>query len=263
MRPPWSLLSFTQLYIPLILAAACAGPQIAQKALPVGAAAPMPRPEAYLYVDQFPLEPEGTSGHLFKARLVSAGYQSVREDDGLAEDMTYTLDFQEPRVRDEVVPPFHRLAIVAGAKMVPRLQRGKEYAVTYFYHDRGMFLPPSLGVVIKNPLGRVEYFLSADEAVPPSQLPEGISLLPSRKTAYSTTRATAAGCTIQKRHFFVEVISGEARTSLAPGETKIVRTASGRYRVTLFDCSVSDTEVDCLVEDPPHFSILLEAIEFF
>jgi hypothetical protein len=263
MRPPWSLLSVTCLYILLLLAAACAGPQIAQKKLPVAAAAPMPRPEAYLYIDQFPLEPEGTDGHIFEAPLVSAGYQSVREDDGLAEDMTYTLDFQEPRLRDHEASPFHRLAIVAGAKMVPRLQRGKDFAVSYFYHDRGMFLPPSLGVVIKDDVGRVQYYLSADEAVPAAHLPEGISILPSRRTAYSTTRATAAGCTIQKRHFFVEVISGKSTTALAPGETKLVHAKLGIYRVTLFDCSVSDTEVECLVEDPPHFSLLLEATEFF
>ncbi len=263
MRPPWSLLRFQCLYISLLIAAGCAGPQIAQKALPVAASAPMPRPEAYLYVDQFPVEPEGSTGYQFRAPLVSAGYQSVREDDGIAEDMTYTLDFQNQPSPDGVASPFHRLALVAGAKMVPSLQRGKEYLVAYHYHDRGLFLPPSLGVVIRNEHGRVEYFLSADEAVPPSQFPEGIKLLPSRKTAYSTTRATAAGCSIHKRHFFVEFISGESSTPLAPGDSKNISSASGRYRVTLFDCSVSETEVDCLVEDPPHFSVLLEAIEFF
>jgi len=223
----------------------------------------MPRPEAYLYVDQFPVEPEGTEGTTFKLPLVSSGYQSVREDDGVAEDMTYTLDFQDPTIRNVKPPPFHRLAIVAGARMVPRLARNQEYRVTYFYHDRGMFLPPSLGFVIADDLGRVEYLLSADEAVPPSQLPEGLRLLPSRKTAYSTTRSTAAGCTIMKRHFFVEFIAGERKTALAPGETAIIETEAARYRATLFDCSVSDTEVDCLVEDPPHFSVLLEAVEFF
>ena len=263
MRPPRSLLSADYLYILLILGAACTGPQIAQRPLPVAAASPMPRPEAYLYIDQFPVEPEGSAGHRFSAPLVSAGYQSVREDDGIAEDMTYTLDFRAAQSETDEPQPLHRIALVAGAKMVPRLQRGTDYTVTYHYHDRGMFLPPSLGVVINDDLGRVEYFLSADEAAPLSQLPEGITLLPSRKTAYSTTRATAAGCHIQKRHFFVEFISGDTRTALAPGETKVIRSASGLYRVTLFDCSVSDTDVDCLVEDPPHFSVLLEAIEFF
>lgn len=263
MRPSWSSPSLLIAQIFLLLGASCAGPQIAQRPLPVASAAPMPRPEAYLYVDQFPREPEGTEGFRFHLPLVSAGYQSLREDDGVAEGMTYTLDFRSRVPRGDAPSPLHRLAVVAGTKMVPRLDRGEEYTVSYFYHDRGMFLPPSLGVVITDDQDRVRYLLSADEAVPPSLLPRGLRLLPSRQTAYSTTRATAAGCTIQKRHYFVEFIVGERKTSLAPGEIKEIDTESGRYRVTLFDCSVSDTEVECLVEAPPHFSVLLEAVELY
>ncbi len=262
MRPPRSIARSLLIYYVLFVAA-CAGPRIAQRPLPVGAAAPMPRPEAYLYIDQFPVEPEGTDGHSFSLPLVSEGYQSVREDDGVAEDMTYTLDFRGPPQNDKSPSATHRLAIVAGPRMTPRLSRGEEYEVTYFYHDRGMFLPASLGVVVRENAGRVLYYLSADEAVPASFLPEGIRLLPSRKTAYSTTRATAAGCTIHKRHFFVEIITDDHKSAIAPGEAKLVHTPAALYRMTLFDCSVSDTEVDCLVEDPPHFSVLIEAVELF
>lgn len=262
MRPPRSIVHPLALLL-ILLSAACAGPSIAQRPLPVGAEAPLPRPEAYLYIDQFPVEPEGTDGHRFSLPLVSQGYQSAREDDGIGEDMTFTLDFRGESARGEAPPPTHRLAIVAGPRMVPRLSRGDEHQVNYFYHDRGMFLPASLGLVVADEAGRILYFLSADEAVPADYLPDGITLMPSRKTAYSTTRATAAGCTIHKRHFFVEVTSGGRKTALAPGESRLVRTTTALYRVTLFDCSVSDTEVDCLVEDPPHFSLLLEAVEFF
>lgn len=261
MRPLRSTPSLLIQFLVINAISACSGPQIAQRELPVAARPPLPRPEVYLYVDHFPREPEGTDGVAFTLPLVKAGYQSHREDGALAQDLTYTLDFQAPLVKGKTPPPLHRVAIIAGEKMVPLLSRNQVYSVTYYYHDKGIFLPPSLGLVIKDVSGRVLYLLSADEAVPGADYPATLSVRPAQKTAFNTTRVTAAGCTIFKRHHFVEFQTANGDHSCAPGVPATLSTPDGLYRVTLFDYSVSDTEVDCLVEDPPHFSFLLEWLD--
>ncbi len=241
--------------------AACSGLHLRQHELPLGSLAPIDRPEVYLYVDQLPREPEGSDGLRFELPLESAGYQSMREDDGSREDMTYTLDFRAETDRGMPPAPLHRVAIRALERMVPSLDRQQVYRAAFFYRPRGMFLPPAQGVAIQDQDGRLLYLLSADEAVPASYLPAGMSLLPSRRTAFVSTRVTPSGCTIYKRHHFVEARLGEKAYMFSPGEERVLDTAAGTYSVTLFDYSVSDTEMECLAEDPPHFSLLIRAVD--
>jgi len=152
-----------------------------------------------------------------------------------------------------------RLALNASQAMLPRLKRGTPYRVTYFQNHRGIFLPPAQGVVVRGLDNQLLYLLSSDEAVPLSNIPEGLTITPTPRVAFRTTTVTTTGCTIQKQHHFLELTDRVRKATIAPGETRIVRTRQGKFEITVFDYSVSSDEIDCLTENPPHFTYLLRA----
>ena len=233
-------------------AVGCGGPRIVQNSLPRCETPPIERPEILVYAGEFPLEPGSSEGVSFVLPLISLGYLSDFEDEGKP---MYSFLFR-PR-RDAGDPK--RLARGAAESLRPRLRRGTPYRVTYYQNHRGIFRPPAQGVVVRSLDNLLLYLLSTDEAVPLSNIPDGLTITPTPRVAFRTTTVTTSGCTIQKEHHFIELTDRVRKATIAPGETRIVRTEEGRFEITVFDYSVSSDDIDCLTESPPHFSYLLRA----
>lgn len=243
---------------------ACSASEIEQRPLVRGAALPAARPEIYLYVDDTPYEPYGTDNMKFRGTLRSSGF-------GRGEDATETQTLFSMAFRSEADTAArangrtpddkeYRLSFSMDNKFVPNLPGGETYSVVFYFKASGMFLPPAVGVVVRDETGALVFLISCDEAVPPSQLPAGFALTNSEQTASITTALSPSGCTIQKKHRFMEVTARGRKAIIGPGEELILPVLRGSYRVVLFDNSTSSAEVDCLAENPPHFSFMLQAV---
>ena len=240
------------------LCCTCGAPRIKQQPLVQSSAPPVERPDLLLYRNGLPVEPSGTDGAAFHRRLAATGYRTEKtEENAPGDHMYHTFTFRDPGGKGDE----YRLAFLTQDKHLPKLKTGKRYQVTYFQNHRGMFLPSAQGVVIRDNDGNLVYLLSSDDAVPLSELPEGLSITPSRRIAFATNRLTATGCNIDKEHHFLDVTTGDRTMSVTPGQAKRVRTKNGYLKLTLFDYSVSQAEFECMAEAPPYFTYLLEAEE--
>ena len=240
----------------LFTSAACSPPQIAQRPLIRGGIAPLERPEVFLHLNDKPAEP-GDSGNLvFRCRLTGAGFSDAREDAGADEQSLYSMRFVSPDEQNRF-----NLSFAVPRSFTPRLKTGRTYSVVYFYRHRELFLPPSLGVVVRDETGGLLYLLSGDDGVPSENLPAGLKLTPVRRPVSVTSTFSQSGCTIDKEHYFLQAEARGKKHLIAPGEEKILRTLAGYYRLVLFDNSVSSGDIECLAENPPHFSFLVEAVE--
>ena len=249
--------SVLPLFCCIVTFATCSPPIIQQAPLPRGMIAPVERPEMILHIDGFPAEPSNAEGISFNLPLIAQGYRSVEAVEDVDETATYSLEFMEPAegIGDPVV---YRLTINrAATSYLPRLTRGESYKVHYFQNHRGIFLPPSQGITIFDEQDRLLYLLSTDEAVPLRLLPDGLTLLPSQRTAFETTLINQSGCHIMKRHQFVDVTTEGRKSTLTSGEEKELIITGRVYRLVLFDYSLSDDDIECLMEAPPHFSFML------
>lgn len=259
-RSPSAATIPASLLLPLLLLVACGPPMVAPPALPRAGLAPLERPEILLSVDDFPVEPGSSEGFAFRLPLVSSGYVSLASGEEGDEAVAFTLEFQAD-AKVEPGAPRHRLALIMAPELLPQLDRGELYEVVFFQNHRGIFLPPAQGVIVRDAAGELVYLLSSDEGVPLEQLPGGLRMLPARTVAFTTAQLSLSGCRLLNEHHFVELQQpGERKQSLAPGESRTIETDGPAYRFVLFDCSISEEEVECMAESPPHFTYLLRRI---
>jgi hypothetical protein len=221
-----------------------------------------------LLKDGAPIEPSAQEGVTMRLLFQGAGQRAAEAEDeaaqstpfktlqGLADSALHSLDFVE-QGRDHPAP--WRVDLAIPEAYLPKLIPGRTYEVTFLQNHRGMFLPPAQGLIIRGDKGDLLYLLSTDEAVPLSQLPGGVTLLPSRKVAYTTASNTSLGCVVEKDHVIVHVTVGDSKTPLVPLARTKLATPDGAFALVLFDCSVSETDIECLAEAPTHFSYLLIA----
>jgi len=246
----------------LFAAVGCSAPRIRQKELIQSSAPPIQRPEILLYKDNRPVEPGSADGISFRLPLSGTGYRAERGPDQEPTGLMYnTFTFAAQKKGEEEQQ--YRLAIAVSQDRLPPLKRGNAYSVTYYQNHRGAYLPTAQGVVIRDETGRLLYILSSDEAVPVAELPAGLTITPSRRTAFSTTSLTKSGCTIKKTHHFLELEAGGRKTSVTPGQSKTIKTVAGYFKMELLDYSVSSTDIECLMEAPPYYCFLLEAATDF
>ena len=246
-----------RLAIQFVLAIAmlgCSAPHIDQKILILGGNPPIDRPRLSVYRLDKAVEPVGTDSVSFRMPLVSSGFAGPQDVEASGEQV-YSINFRSKDGLDE----FHVFFDIQD-RYVPRLSRKTEYDVWFYQRRKGLLLPDPQGLVVRDLTGRLLYLLSTDEAVPLDQIPPGIRLTPSRKVAFMTTAISKTGCSVEKEHLFLGVDSVEGESRLAPGEEQVVRGDEGYYRVVLFDNSISRAELDCLIEDPNHYSYMLQAV---
>ena len=228
-----------------------------------GAALPDERPEVYLYIDGMPYEPYGTDNVKFRAVLRSSGF--ARGEDATETQTLYSMVFRTVPSRldngngkPEAVE--YRLSFSMDNSFFPDLGAGRTYSAVFYYKARGLFVPPAVGLVIRDETGGLQLLLNCDQAVPLSQLPAGFNLRNTDQVASVTTAQSPSGCTVQKLHRFMEVVAKGRKAIIGPGEEMTLPVLRGTYRVVLFDNSTTDAEVDCLAENPPHFSYMLQAV---
>ncbi len=220
-----------------------------------GGLAPLQRPDLSLLINDKPAEP-GDSGSLtFRCRFTASGFSDERAQDNEEDQSRYSMHFVSPDDENEF-----NLRFGLPRSFAPRLKAGRTYSVAYYYRHRELFLPPSLGVVIRDETGGLLYLLSGDDGVPGQNLPAGLKLTPVRRPVFVTSTFSQSGCTIDKEHYFLQAEARGKEHLVAPGEEKILRTLGGYFRLVLFDNSVSSGDIECLAESPPHFSYLLEAV---
>jgi len=188
--------------------------------------------------------------------LTGSGFAAVPSSDEAEPDPVFALQLSDENDASREL----RLVMVLPDEWHPHLPRGQKFSMTWYEDERGALLPPALGLVIRDKTGKLVYLLNVDEAVPPDQTPEGLTLNRSPSKAFATTLTTQSGCMLRKQHHFLDVDDGRRKVTLAPGEARTLRSAAGYFRIVLFDYSLSSDELECLVESPPHFSYVIEAV---
>ncbi len=239
-----------------LLAISCGPPLIRQRPLPRAGTSPAERPEVVLLVDGQPVLGNQPDGLEFDGLLVAAGFQSIRpaaderEEEGIP---FWVLQFRAIDGETD-----YRLGLGMEEKLVPKLKRSAFFHVRFGVQHRGMFLPPALAVSILDETGRLLYLLDVDGAAGAAELPKGLSVDRSNRSAFTTALTMASGCALTLTHHFLEVEAGSRSASLAPGEERFFRAEDGTYRVVSLDISTSRDDVECVSEHPTYSAFVVE-----
>jgi hypothetical protein len=143
------------------------------------------------------------------------------------------------------------------APLVPVLERGRSYGLWLCVRRTELFTTPPMGIVIRGETGALVYMMDCNDAVPESESPAGVMVVPSDKVASVTTIVSRSGCAVSQKHRFVAVESQGRTALIAPGESRTFKAVSGRYEVHVLDNSKAASPKECEPEYPPHFSYVM------